>query len=175
MAKTESSCGWASSCCILSWAEGFHRAEGGVHFWDTQQMRRMAGRIDARGLGRTSPPLLWPRVSVVSPSCATRKWFMPNPAMPIDNFSIPDPPTEGQAWWTCSWQLVLKRFGTDGNHHWESVWLLNLCPWRMTRMGRQLHSQGWCTGGIAKLTLTFAGYVTQSELWTFLILVHKGK
>lgn len=67
-----------------------------------------------------SPSLLWSRVSVMSPSCATRKWFMPNPAMPTENCSILDSPTEGRAGWTCSWQLVLKQFGTDGNHHWKS-------------------------------------------------------
>lgn len=102
------------------------------------------------------------------------------------------PLTEGQAWWMCSSQFVLKtKAQTEtitGNlketHAWGAVCLLNTCA--LTTCRRTHVSGGWLAWERswaskadaqqdAKLTLTLSGYVTWSKLWTFLIVVHKGK
>lgn len=156
---------------------------GGTHFWGTAINGKNGRKKRPKSLGRTSQ---W--CHHLAP---WRKYVYTALTCPRDSGSNL-PLTEGQAWWMCSWQFVLKtKAQTEtitGNlketHAWGAVWLLNTCA--LTTCRRIHVSGGWLTREHSwaskaaaqqdtKLTLTLSGYVTLSKLWTFLILVHKAK
>lgn len=98
MAKTESSYGWLPHTAFL-----------GHTRWEEWKEGEMPEAWKGPG-----PPLICPRVSVMPPSCGTRKRLMPNPAMPIDNCAILDPLLKVSMLLTISLKTV--------RHRWE-LWL----------------------------------------------------
>lgn len=136
-----------------------------MHFWGTAINRKNGRKKRPKGLGRTSR---W---------CHLAPWESPS----IPSTDLPTgqcsnlPLTEGQAWWMCSWQFILKtKAQTEtitGNlketHAWGAVWLLNTCALTTCR---RTHVSGGSLHGNAAALPRLMHSRTRSWLWHSVVM-----